>query len=251
MFRASTIGRVRGIDGLVVVTDFADERILEVIHEIRGENPEYLVMKALLTEGSTFVDVGANFGTFSLLASRLVGKKGRVIAIEPQLRLVQFIKESIGLSGVTNCLVKQSAVSRDKGEEEFLIPVEDSGRAGFFESFSGQVEHAKIRVPVDTLGSLVGEVRGNVIVKIDVEGSEMRVLDGANEFIRAHCPAIMIEINPASAAAAGVSPIEIVGRLAQVGYDSFSTVESFPAVLSRDSLPLMRQFNLVATKRNP
>ena len=69
---STTKARIRGIDGLTVVTDFADERILEVIHEIRGENPEYRVMRSLLSPGGTFVDVGANFGTFSLLASRQV-----------------------------------------------------------------------------------------------------------------------------------------------------------------------------------
>lgn len=246
LFRASTIVRVRGIDGLVVVTDFADERVLDVIHEVRGENPEYLVMKALLIEGSAFVDVGANFGTFSLLASRLVGKSGQVIAIEPQLRLVQFLRESIGLSGITNCVVKQSAVSREKGTREFFIPADDSGRAGFFESFSGLEKHDSTRVPVDTLGSLVGEISSSLVVKIDVEGSEMRVLDGANEFIRTHRPAMIIELNPLSAAASGASSIEIVDRLVQLGYDWFSTAESFPAVVSSESLPLERQFNLVA-----
>ena len=251
MFRASTIARVRGINGLLVVTDFADERVLDVIHEIRGENAEYIVMKALLTEGSTFVDVGANFGTFSLLASQLVGKNGRVIAIEPQLRLVQFIRESIGLSGITNCVVLQSAVSREKGTREFFIPAGDSGRAGFFKSFSGQHQHESTRVPVDTLASLVGDISGSIVVKIDVEGSEMRVLDGANEFIREHRPKIIIEINPSSAAASGVSPVEIVNRLAMLGYDSFSTAESFPAAVPRDSLPLTRQFNLVSRHSGP
>lgn len=249
-FHSSTVARVHGIDGLVVVTDFADERVLEVIHEIRGENPEYRVMKALLTEGSTFIDVGANFGTFSLLASRLIGTKGRVIAIEPQPRLVQLIKESIGLSGATNCIVKQSAVSRESGTREFMIPVGDSGRAGFFKSFSGQRAHETTHVPVDRLARVVGQVSAPVVLKIDVEGSEMRVLDGANEFIRAHRPAIIVEINPESAAAAGTSTIEIVDRLDRLGYEFFSTTESFPANVRRDSLPLRRQFNLVAMWRS-
>lgn len=250
MFRASTIARVHGIDGLVVVTDFADERALEVIHEIRGENPEYRVMKAWLSEGSTFIDVGANFGTFSLLASRLVGKTGWVIAIEPQPRLARYIKESIGLSGITNCTVKQSAVSAEKGTSEFLVPVNDSGRAGFFESFSGRRPHESTRVPVDTLGSLAGDLSDSIVMKIDVEGSELRVLDGATEFIRARHPAILIELNPESAAASGFSTVDIVDRLTQLGYDSFSTAESFPDALLRDSLPLSRQFNLAAWCEN-
>jgi len=238
---------VHGIDGLVVVTDFADERILDVIHEIRGENPEYTVMKAMLSEGSTFIDVGANFGTFSLLASRLVGPKGQVIAIEPQLRLVQFIRESIGLSGITNCVVKQAAVSRETGTREFHIPAGDSGRAGFFASFSARREHESSRVPVESLTSLIGSPRGSVVLKIDVEGSEMRVLDGANEFLRINHPAIIIELNPWSAAAAKTSTREIVDRLLGLGYRTFYDVSRFPNEIQPELIPRDRQLNIVAT----
>jgi hypothetical protein len=118
----STKARIRGIDGLTVVTDFADERILEVIHEIRGENPEYRVMQSLLSPGATFVDVGANFGTFSLLGSRLVGVSGKVIAIEAQARLTAMIAESVASSGVTNCEIVNAAAGRTKGPRPFSCP---------------------------------------------------------------------------------------------------------------------------------
>ena len=246
MAGASSVARVRGIDGLTVVTDFADERILDVIHEIRGENPEYRVMQSLLSPGATFVDVGANFGTFSLLASRLVGSTGRVIAIEPQERLASFIEESNALSGAGNCEVHRVACGKSNGEASLLIPADDSGRAGFFQGFSGRKQHTSTTVPVTTLDFILRDVDAGTVIKIDVEGSELHVLDGGAGFISSHHPAIMIEINPWSAAASGGTPQRIVDRLVEMGYTEFSSAEAFPGTIPPNDLDLGRQFNLIA-----
>ena len=246
----STTARVRGIDGLTVVTDFADERVLEVIHEIRGENPEYGVMKSLLSEGATFADVGANFGTFSLLASRLVGPSGNVIAIEPQERLAAMIEESLVLSGVGNCEVERVACGRAAGENKLFVPADDSGRAGFFEHFSGRPGHSMQQVRVKTLDALLSEhrVSDKLMIKIDVEGSEIDVLDGGEATITAMHPSILVEINPWSAEAAGHTPKEIIDRLSSYGYSSFATADSYPALLNPRDIPVDRQTNLIAVR---
>jgi len=242
----STIARVRGIDGLTVVTDFADERVLEVIHEIRGENPEYRAMQSLLSEGATFVDVGANFGTFSLLASRLVGVSGKVIAIEPQAKLAEFIQESIALSNVTNCAIKPVACGRMRAERTLFVPADDSGRAGFFSGFSRRKRFASHAVKVATLDSLLEAASSPCVIKIDVEGSEMDVLDGAAQSIERLKPGVIIELNPWSAAAAGHTPKEIIDRLTSHGYSSFATAEGYPSVVSVAHIELDRQTNLIA-----
>lgn len=247
---APTVGRIRGIDGLTVVTDFADERVLDVIHEIRGENPEYAVLKSLLSDGATFVDVGANFGTFSLLASRIVGPVGKVIAVEPQLRLAGLIEESLLLSEVQNCTLEQVACGSTAGERTLFIPADDSGRAGFFEGFSGRPGHSSHNVHVTTLDALMHEhgVSGQVMIKIDVEGSETDVLNGAEATITSLHPSILLEINPWSAEAAGHAPKQIIDRLSSYGYSSFSTAESYPQLLNSRDLRLDRQINLVAVR---
>jgi FkbM family methyltransferase len=247
---SSTTARIRGIDGLTVVTDFADERILEVIHEIRGENPEYGVMKALLSEGAMFVDVGANFGTFSLLGSRLVGSSGKVVAIEPQARLAAMIEESLMLSQIHNCTVERVACGSVAGERTLLVPSDDSGRAGFFAGFSGRPGHAEQRVVVTTLDALMERHRGPepALIKIDVEGSEIDVLMGAERTISWGHPSIMIEMNPWSASAAGHAPAEIIDRLMSLGYSSFATADSYPLTADPASLPLDRQTNIIAIK---
>lgn len=242
--RASTVATIRGIDGLKVVADFSDERILEVIHEIRGENPEYQVMKSLLPPGGTFVDVGANFGTFSLLASRLVGAKGRVVAFEPQARLVSMIRRSLDLSGISNCELHSTACGRVPGSRALLIPDDDSGRAGFFAQFSGRKAHSVESVTVVPIDDL--RLTEAALIKIDVEGSELDVLEGAARTIHQLKPAIMIEINPSSAAAAGNDSAAVIARLSDLGYSSFSRADDTTVRFAASRVPLDRQSNIIA-----
>ena len=242
---ASTVATIRGIDGVKVVADFADERILEVIHEIRGENPEYRVMKALLPPGGTFVDVGANFGTFSLLASRLVGENGRVIAIEPQARLAEMIRKSVQLSGATNCEVMQVACGGETSTLDLLVPSGDSGRAGFYQGFSGRGKHSMEGVNVVTLDSL--DLQSASLIKIDVEGSEIDVLDGAHETLSHFRPALLTEFNPWSATAAGRTPRDVIDRLVTLGYAKLSIADDYPKTIDPSDIPIDRQMNIVAT----
>ncbi|MEO8192471.1 MAG: FkbM family methyltransferase [Gemmatimonadales bacterium] len=242
-----TAAHVRGIDGLVVVTDFADERVLDVIHEIRGENPEYRVLRGLLSKGDTFVDVGANFGTFTLLTSRMVGDSGKVIAIEPQPNLARGIAESARLSGSTNCEILQVACGNLPGTSDLLVPAQDTGRGGFFAGFSGRGHHAVLPVKVATLDGIMSETTspGGLVIKLDVEGSEIEVLQGARKLIEARRPAIIVEINPWSARAAGRSPGHLLDCLKEFGYSTFATISSFPDTVSRSGIETDRQSNVV------
>ena len=242
-----TTAPIHGLDGLVVMADLADERILDVIHEIRGENPEYRVMQRLLSEGDTFMDIGANFGTFSLLASRIVGETGKVIAIEPQPRLVDFIEESARRSHALNISVIRRACT-EEAEVLLLVPEDDTGRAGFFEAFSGKGRNTSIAAPGTTLDQISESIppSGKVLVKIDVEGSELAVLRSGRGFIEARRPALIVEINPWSARAAGFSPRDLIDELVELGYSKFSYVADYPQTVDHGAINITRQSNVVA-----
>jgi len=246
--RRPTTVRIRGRDGVVVVTDFADERVLDVIHEIRGENPEYDVMRTILRDGDTFIDVGANYGTFSLLASRLVGAGGKVLAIEPSPTLAALIRESMRLSAATGCEVIEAACGDIEGESELFIPSDDAGRAGIFPAFSATGAHSVVRVLVTTLDEVTEnrQLTGRVLLKIDVEGSDLAVLRGARHMIETQRPSIILEINPWSARAAGYHPAQLRSLLEGFGYNSVATMESYPSTVPWADIELDRQSNIVA-----
>jgi FkbM family methyltransferase len=242
------IVRIHGIDGLEVFADMNDERILDVFHEIRGENAEYRVMREILSPGDTFIDAGANFGTFSLLASRVVGESGRVIAIEPQARLVELMRKSIAESKAGNVQTIQAACGSSEGVIDLLVPADDSGRAGIYAGFSGRGRHDRVSVPAITLDGLLNSLpQGRrVMLKIDVEGSEFDVLEGGRRFIEAFRPPIFIELNPWSAAAAGRTAADLLELLQSFGYHSFAELHPRRRNLPAGEIDLATQRNVVA-----
>lgn len=248
-FGFPTIVPLRVSAETTLVVDFADDRILEVIHEIRGENPECRAISRALGAGDSFIDVGANYGSLSILAARAVGTSGTVIAVEPQERLAGLLSQSIRLSGIDNCVVRAVACGAKEGYAELLIPDHDSGRAGLFPAFSGRLSHSSVRVPVVALDALVSEtpLRGQLVVKIDVEGNEIAVLDGACGLISSRKPTLMIELNPWSAAAAGRTVSDLLSRVESFGYSAFATPESYPEPVDKASIDLRRQSNIIVT----
>jgi len=65
--------------------------------------------------GKTFVDAGANFGIYTMVASKLVGQSGRVIAFEPTAESFEVLRRNIALNGLTNVLAVQGALSDKAG----------------------------------------------------------------------------------------------------------------------------------------
>ena len=144
-----------------------------------------------LNEGSTFVDVGASNGYFSLLAAAKVGPTGRVFAFEPAPASVERLRKNATLNGFHRIDIHQAAVSNYGGSAElYLSEIEDGLNSLVRKSESSTV------VDVVTLDSILAGCRVDMI-KIDAEGSEEAVLEGMRETIRANPELkIVIEWNP-------------------------------------------------------
>ncbi len=248
-----SVVKIRATDDDTILADFSDDRILDVLHEIRRENPEFAVLTALLGEGSTFIDVGANYGTFSIIASRIAGASGRVVAIEPQPRLAGFIAESARESGIGNIEVIEAAVGSANGRATLLVPAGDTGRAGLMARFSGRGKHTALDVKVIPLDDLEPRIKplSRVVIKIDVEGSEMNVLEGARKLIASTQPTLLIELNPWSADASGNTVDDLLAALGDLGYSWFSLARDFPRSLRHSEIPRSTQENLVAAFGKP
>lgn len=135
--------------------------------------------------GDDVLDLGAHLGYYTLLASRLAGISGRVFAFEPQPRNVAYLRRHAQLNGCRNVEVVEAAVYDRTGEVRFQ-PGRGSG--------TGKVaEDGGTAVRAVRLDDFVVE-RGIVpaVLKIDVEGGERRVLDGAREMLRRDRPLIFL-----------------------------------------------------------
>jgi FkbM family methyltransferase len=169
-----------------------------------------------------------------------------VIAIEPQARLVAMIRESAALSGAGSCEVMQVACGGEMKTLDLIVPSDDSGRAGFYEGFSGRHKHKTEPVNVVTLNSL--DLESVSLIKIDVEGSELAVIAGAVDTIDRLRPPILIELNPWSARAANTSTDSIVEQLVSLGYNQFGLADSYPVTIDAAGIPRDRQINLIAQR---
>jgi FkbM family methyltransferase len=136
-------------------------------------------LRCRLRPGDTFIDVGANIGYISALASRQVGPAGVVVAIEPAPTACAALQETVAMNNLTNIRLVVAAVSdRDDELPLFVGPSFGSGLTTTVARRFLLREQGRVRAA--TLGSLVTseELATTRLIKIDVEGGEDRVLAG-------------------------------------------------------------------------
>jgi len=231
-----------------VFVDLTDQRCLWVFDELRGTGDEYRIMTELIKAGDTFLDVGANHGSYSILAASLVGPGGLVVAIEPQPRLARLLERSLERAGAAPFQVHAVAAGDADGETGLHIPIHGSGSASRFAEYLRERRTRTIHVPLRKIDSYLGwrHFPGRVFMKLDVEGSELALLRGAQTFVREQRPTILLELNPVSARAAGYDPEQIIALLTDLGYSRFAELDSFPVTVTPEALDTTRQRNLLA-----
>jgi len=143
------------------------------------------LLKRLLRPDGVFYDIGANVGFFTLLASRLVGSGGRVLAFEPLPRNIHFLKRHIEMNSAANVTIVENALGDHNGTACF-----DSSRGPSAASISDVGDQVQVRT-LDSLCASSG-IPGPTVLKIDVEGFEMPVLKGAEATIKRYRPSIVL-----------------------------------------------------------
>jgi len=185
----------------------------------RYEEETTRLLNQVLDQGMTFMDVGAHVGYYSLQAARQVGPSGQVISFEPEPSNYELLTQNIVLNGYSNLTAINKAVSSTVGTATLYITALDNGRNSMYHH--GLPESGSTSVETTTLDSfLASEGWPRVdLVKIDVEGAEVEVLDGMARLM-ADYPnlKLIIELNPPLFQNGGVSPLEFIERLAAPGW---------------------------------
>jgi FkbM family methyltransferase len=181
-----------------------DMRHLPISHAHFGSiafgNLESAVQEALvrhLGRGGVLYDIGANVGFFSMLGARLAGvDSGRVYAFEAAPDNADAIRDNARLNQLTNIRVLPKAVSAAAGRARLQV-VDDQSWSKLEEY--GEHPYTERVLTVDTVAidDLVesGELPPPTVVKIDVEGAEIAVLEGMRQTIDDHRPAIICELH--------------------------------------------------------
>ena len=217
--RGRRSGRIRGI-GLTRTIAGEPVRLSPrwfLAYRSDYEPSTFAFLRTACRPGATALDVGAHVGVFTVLMSRLVGDAGLVLAFEPTTAVRRALERTVRLNGLRNVEVRAEAVAETGG----VAPFHEICRAGATVANSLVPFPASDRtVPVEVV-SLDGLVSQRALeigcVKVDVEGAELRVLQGASSVIRDQRPPIHLAVHPRALVRAGGSLDQLWEHLA--GYE--------------------------------
>ena len=171
------------------------------------------LLKKFAPEGSNVIDVGANVGIVTLWAAKCVGLRGQVIAIEPELKNIQALKESIEKAKMTNRVVIYEAVAADM-PGTMKLRINRAHPADHRIDIEGvPVQAVSLDGVVDTLG-----LTSVAFIKIDVQGAEPLVLRGAKSLLRGMRPILWVEMSEIDLKIFSSTPMQVLDFLKSYGY---------------------------------
>ncbi|MEU9111125.1 FkbM family methyltransferase [Streptomyces sp. NPDC048483] len=194
-----------------------------------------------LRPGDTFVDVGANVGYYSLLASRLVGGTGKVVAIEATPAFHRRVLLHTEMNRCDNVRAINAAVSDEPRKLTFILASSSNLGAASIVPYEGPAE-ATFEVDAYPLPDLLApeEIASARVIKIDVEGAEGAVVRGMAPILEKLRPdaEITVEVNPERMERLGDSVTELLETMREHGFHTYRLPNdyapgSYPAALRR------------------
>jgi len=162
-----------------------------------GEEDVQQLLQKHLKAGMTFYDVGANIGLFSLIAARLVGEKGRVVAFEADPEIADRLREHLARNQFSWARVEEKAVWSEAKTVYFARTnpgnSPDRGLGHVVEAAGTET----IEVQALALDKFAETERAPDVIKCDVEGAEVEVIRGAQNLLKAKRPTIVCEMHSA------------------------------------------------------
>jgi FkbM family methyltransferase len=157
--------------------------------------------------GMTAVDVGANFGYYSVLLAELVGETGKLIAVEPNPHAADFLRRSIDLNGFTpRSQIEQAVLGRNGISSASLFirdhePKNATVVSPAFNAVNAQQQGGYLmEIPATSMDALCAPLERVDFIKIDAEGAEEDIFAAMGNTIERHKPMIVVEFNAARSA---------------------------------------------------
>jgi FkbM family methyltransferase len=215
--------------GVTQVTDYdkdlkikldLDEWIQQQIYFLGYFDPTGIrFIRNQLYEGEIFIDIGANVGAYSLIASRLVGKSGKVIAFEPASKSFLRLLKNISLNGITNIITERLAViDRSTQTDLYISGSQNLGMSSIYHhdcetGITEKVEAISLDDYVEKKG--ISKIS---LIKIDIEGAEFLALKGMKKVLINMRPKVLVEIKKETLANAGFSEKDVLELFEKAGY---------------------------------
>lgn len=157
------------------------------------ELPVQAALARLLAPGCVFYDVGANAGFFSMQAAKAVGSAGRVFSFEPLPENGSSVLEQVELNALSQVRLVNLAVGRAPGTATFSFAAGSNALAHL--GSARTPSELSMEVGVTSLDAFTERSPPPDVLKMDVEGAEVDVLEGAERVLREHHPDWLIELH--------------------------------------------------------
>lgn len=198
------------------------------------------ILKTLVTEGMTVLDVGANIGEITLLAAKRVGAKGRVVSFEPVTSNFNKLKKNVELNNFKNVTLIKEGLGAEAQKNISIYPSsgnsssdENHGLASLFNNnkFENPIDY----ISIEKMDDIVNELRLSRIdlIKIDIEGGEMDCLIGAQSTLKKYRPMLIVEVQEHTSQQAGWSGLQLFEYLEKFNYEFFD-IQKDGGLIKRD-----------------
>lgn len=196
-------------------------------------------LRGRLRPGDTFIDVGANIGYYSVLASRLVGDGGRVVAVEASPAFHQKLQQQVRLNNCGNVRAVNGAVSDERKMLTFVLASSANMGANSIVPYEGAAE-SSFEIEALPLPDILtaAEIASARVIKIDVEGAEGPVVRGLAPMLDKLRPdaEVTVEVALDRMAQLGDSVDELLATMLEHGFHVYRLAndyapESYPAAI--------------------
>jgi FkbM family methyltransferase len=179
---------------------------------------ETSVAAMCLAEGGIAFDIGANFGWYTTLFSRILGDRGKVHAFEPILDTFKVLETNCVMNRCANVNLNNCALGNVQARSSiYYFPGQPSGNASLFKPPNAAA--TELKCDLTTLDAyMAGQSSQRCdFIKCDAEGAEMAIIQGASNVLQTNKPAILLELNARALALAGYSPADLLCEIRKYG----------------------------------
>jgi FkbM family methyltransferase len=196
------------------------------------------ILKSILTKNECVVDIGANIGYYTLLEAEIV-KDGIVYAIEPDPINFSILNQNIRMNGLENVKTFNVAISNEKGFARFYI----YRRRNLCSLIKYDNPIGEIVVETCALDEFLKDKKVNFI-RMDVEGAEYEILNGAHETLKRKNLKLFIEFHPNLLKKRGLSVNTLLKKLEKLGFSPIY-------IVLKDTETILRNISISGALKNP
>lgn len=184
------------------------------------ERYETELFRSKIKKGMVIVDIGANLGYYSAIASKHTGENGLVIAFEPEPNFFKLLSRNINRNKLENVKLFEMAIADKTAEADLFLSDENKGHNSLIRSDELKTS---ARVKTTTLDEFLSsqKITKTDIIKMDIEGAEILAIEGMKNTLTKHKPLLFLEFSPHSIMKLNRNPLDFLSALRSIGYSIF------------------------------